>query len=179
MSDEAKVQQAEGTAAAEAKYPDPRSLERVLLFHRDHARIRLLRFLAELEREDYIRPLECLAGESIRDRMVHIVDAEGFWMSVLQNRVHDGLRPADYPDVDALVPRSHEATDRTLNLLHTADADWFIRQSLFSLPGRSAPVPLIPSMVVLHVLTHEFHHKGQICAAARSIGYEPPDLDLI
>jgi hypothetical protein len=36
----------------------------------------------------------------------------------------------------------------------------------------------VPSLVVLHVLTHEFHHKGQICTAAPAMGYAPQDLDL-
>ena len=152
----------------------------MLLFHRDHARGRLLKFLAEMKREDFTRPLDCLAGGSIRDRLVHMVDTEGFWMSALQNRVHDSLPAVQFQTVDDLVPLYREATDRTLNILHTADTAWFSRPSVFSLPGRGTPVPLIPSLVCIHVLTHEFHHKGQICTwRGAEHGYEPPDLDFI
>jgi uncharacterized damage-inducible protein DinB len=160
-------------------YPDPRGLESVFLYHRDHARKKLFEFLAGFERDDFTRPLDCLGEGSIRDRAVHMMDTERFWTSVLQNRVSTPLRTEDFPDANSLVASSHEATDRTLNILHTADAGWFNRPDLFSLPGRGAPLTLVPSMVILHVLTHEFHHKGQICAAARAMGYEVPDLDLI
>ncbi|RZK68975.1 MAG: hypothetical protein EOO92_22520, partial [Pedobacter sp.] len=30
-----------------------------------------------------------------------------------------------------------------------------------------------------HVITHEFHHKGQIMSMMRLIGYIPPDADII
>jgi len=31
---------------------------------------------------------------------------------------------------------------------------------------------------VLHVITHAFHHKGQIVAMLRILGYPAPDTDL-
>ena len=167
-------------ATSEAgQYPDPRSLEAVMRHRRDHGQKHLLRFLSTISREDFIRPLECLTGGSIRDRLVHMVDAEGFWMSVLQQRVHDPLSPAGFSDLDSIIPIMQEASDRTLNVLHTVDADWFVRQSLFAHPHRKEPLRLVPSLVVLHILTHEYHHKGQICLAARALGYTPPDLDFI
>jgi uncharacterized damage-inducible protein DinB len=30
-----------------------------------------------------------------------------------------------------------------------------------------------------HVITHEFHHKGQIMSMGRMLGYSPPDADVI
>jgi len=30
-----------------------------------------------------------------------------------------------------------------------------------------------------HVMTHEFHHKGQIMTMGRMLGYTPPDADVI
>jgi len=35
-----------------------------------------------------------------------------------------------------------------------------------------------PLAVFTHVLTHEFHHKGQIMAMCRLLGYPPPDTDV-
>ncbi len=31
----------------------------------------------------------------------------------------------------------------------------------------------------LHVITHDTHHRAQAQAAARQLGYEPPELDLM
>lgn len=33
--------------------------------------------------------------------------------------------------------------------------------------------------MVTHTMTHEFHHKGQIVAMGRSLGYTPVDTDIL
>jgi uncharacterized damage-inducible protein DinB len=35
-----------------------------------------------------------------------------------------------------------------------------------------------PAFIIHHVLTHAFHHKGQIVAMCRVLGYPAPDTDL-
>jgi uncharacterized damage-inducible protein DinB len=36
-----------------------------------------------------------------------------------------------------------------------------------------------PALVLHHVLTHAFHHKGQIVSMCRRLGYPVSDTDLI
>jgi uncharacterized damage-inducible protein DinB len=33
--------------------------------------------------------------------------------------------------------------------------------------------------IFTHVITHEFHHKGQILSLSRHLGYTPVDTDII
>lgn len=35
-----------------------------------------------------------------------------------------------------------------------------------------------PAFILLHVITHAFHHKGQVVAMLRILGYPAPDTDL-
>jgi uncharacterized damage-inducible protein DinB len=35
-----------------------------------------------------------------------------------------------------------------------------------------------PLQIFTHVLTHEFHHKGQIMSMCRLLGHQPPDTDV-
>jgi uncharacterized damage-inducible protein DinB len=35
-----------------------------------------------------------------------------------------------------------------------------------------------PAFILLHVVTHTFHHKGQAVAMLRTLGYPAPDTDL-
>ena len=35
-----------------------------------------------------------------------------------------------------------------------------------------------PAFILLHVITHGFHHKGQIVAMLRLLGYPAPDTDM-
>jgi len=38
----------------------------------------------------------------------------------------------------------------------------------------SKPYRTTPLFLISHVVTHEFHHKGQIVSMARHLGYNPP-----
>jgi uncharacterized damage-inducible protein DinB len=35
-----------------------------------------------------------------------------------------------------------------------------------------------PALILHHLLTHAFHHKGQIVAMCRTLGHPAPDTDL-
>jgi len=35
-----------------------------------------------------------------------------------------------------------------------------------------------PAFILLHVITHTFHHKGQTVAMLRTLGHPAPDTDL-
>jgi uncharacterized damage-inducible protein DinB len=36
-----------------------------------------------------------------------------------------------------------------------------------------------PLQLFTHVITHEFHHKGQILSRCRQLGYVPVDTDIL
>jgi len=40
-------------------------------------------------------------------------------------------------------------------------------------------ISITPSKLLMHTITHEFHHKGQIVAMARQMGYESPNTDVL
>ncbi len=35
-----------------------------------------------------------------------------------------------------------------------------------------------PAFILLHIITHAFHHKGQVVAMLRILGHPAPDTDL-
>ena len=40
-------------------------------------------------------------------------------------------------------------------------------------------VTATPAALFTHVITHEFHHKGQIASMSRHLGYLPPDTAVL
>jgi uncharacterized damage-inducible protein DinB len=52
---------------------------------------------------------------------------------------------------------------------------------LRKIPWREAPetVTFTPGKLLMHTITHEFHHKGQIVAMVRQMGYVPPNTDVL
>jgi uncharacterized damage-inducible protein DinB len=45
--------------------------------------------------------------------------------------------------------------------------------------SRNRQVSTTPLQLFTHVITHEFHHKGQIMSMCRLLGHTPPDTDVI
>ena len=163
----------------QSAYPTARAMAAIFDQHRSSVRKRLLEFLGTISREDFVRPVPEAAGKSIRDILVHSVSASGFWISLLQNRGHDRLDPASYPNIEAVLPVIEEVSDRVHHVLTNAEEAWFVRKAVFSLPSSKTMEELVPAWVAVHMLTHEYHHKGQIVTIARMMGYEPPETDFL
>ncbi|MDI3318057.1 MAG: DinB family protein [Bacillota bacterium] len=127
--------------------------------------------------ELYRRPLELLAGESVRDRHVHIAEGYVVWLE----RV--GLQERSFAD-----PAPGEVPDARRARALFAEVDRLVERFLARFEGElDRPLPrrwkgeeleLTPRWLLAHPITHEFHHKGQIVLAARLLGHPVADSDL-
>ncbi|MBE3590742.1 MAG: DinB family protein [Firmicutes bacterium] len=117
-------------------------------------------------------------GGSMRNLHVHAADCYMYWLEYVGlEQPRRDLRFEDYPDpasvreafaeVDALVERflGHFA-DRIDEPLHRV------------LSWRPQGLTVTPRWLLLHPITHEFHHKGQLVVIGRQLGHIPPETDL-
>lgn len=115
-------------------------------------------------------------GGSIRNLLVHIVNTYEFWIAkhALQKNIifseYDSKRNIDdvvvvFDTVDSLM---NEFIDVYNNL--ETDID-------FEINGEINIVK--PLKLFTHVITHEYHHKGQILSLSRHMGYTPVDTDIM
>ena len=137
----------------------------------------LLDHLSSIPATDYGKVLPAVGFPTLREQVIHIFNCEGFWIQTLQGLSYVDRSPAQCPAVsDArlfeqeVVQQTHTylsgLTDRQLNSdteLNFSDGDIAIRT---------------PALILHHVLTHAFHHKGQIVAMCRALGHPAPDTDL-
>ena len=137
----------------------------------------LLDHLSSIPATDYGKVLPAVGFPTLRERVIHIFNCEGFWIQTLQGLSYVDRSPAQCPAAsDArlfqqeVVQQTHTylsgLTDRQLNSdteLNFSDGDIAIRT---------------PALILHHVLTHTFHHKGQIVAMCRALGHPAPDTDL-
>jgi uncharacterized damage-inducible protein DinB len=143
-----------------------------------HASLDLvLDHLSTMPANDYAREVSGFGFRTLREQAMHIFNCEGFWVHTLQGLRYAGRTLEDCPgvaDVRLLqkeVSQSTQAylsalTNQQLNAdteLHFSDGDVAVRT---------------PALVLHHVLTHAFHHKGQIVAMCRVLGQPAPDTDL-
>jgi uncharacterized damage-inducible protein DinB len=138
----------------------------------------LLDHLTTLPAADYEKTVSGFGFPTLRDQVIHIFNCEGSWIHILQGHSYFDRTAAECPAVaDAKLmqeeirnqTRSYLSglTNEQLNAdteLHFSDGDVAVRT---------------PSLVLHHLLTHAFHHKGQIVAMCRALGHPGPDTDMI
>ena len=155
------------------------TLDGVCKFHGwTHASLALLLdHLSAISPANYARALPAFGFPTLQEQVIHIFNCESFWIQTLQGFPHVDRNPAECATVvDARLlqqevsRKTHaylsELTDQKLNTakkLQFSDGDIAVRT---------------PALIFHHVLTHAFHHKGQIVAMCRALGHPAPDTDL-
>jgi uncharacterized damage-inducible protein DinB len=143
-----------------------------------HASLDLvLDHLSTIPANEYVKEVSGFGFRTLREQAIHIFDCEGFWVHTLQGLRYANRTLDKFPVVaDARVLQKEVSqvtyaylstlSNQQLNAdteLHFSDGDVAVRT---------------PALVLHHVLTHAFHHKGQIVAMCRALGHPAPDTDL-
>ena len=138
---------------------------------------RTLDHLATLPAADYTRDVPGFGSPNIRAQVVHNINCEAFWIHVLQGLPYTDEEPAHFPTVADARAFKNRVTAQTLSYLSTlTDQQLNIPTTLRFPDGDTAT--RTPALILHHMLTHAFHHKGQIVAMCRILGHPAPDTDL-
>ena len=114
---------------------------------------------------------------SVRDLLVHLMDTEDFWIgSVVLAQKQRKFTPEKYKDAGTLRADWDKVRERTRKLFATLPAE-LLRQTR-TVPGEAAETFEVEK-ILWHFLTHETHHRGQVCMLMRENGFEPPVVDLL
>jgi uncharacterized damage-inducible protein DinB len=143
------------------------------------ARPGMLANLEKLSAEEFTREMPVIGLGSIRNALVHIPSSEYFWVRrVLQGDKGASLRPyEDYATVGEVRSKWLEVAAETKRFLRELTPAQLLEAKTYRFPDGEAT--LRTDYVIHHILTHEFHHKGQLMMALRILGYEPQETDLI
>lgn len=114
---------------------------------------------------------------TLREQVIHIFNCEAFWIHVLRGLPYFDRRPEECPAVADARAFQQEVVGQTHAYLsdltdHQLNADMELRFQDGDVAVRT------PALVLHHLLTHAFHHKGQIVAMCRLLGHPAPDTDL-
>ncbi|EQB63348.1 MAG: DinB family protein [candidate division Zixibacteria bacterium RBG-1] len=139
-------------------------------------RERLLRFLKTV-------PFEKLTAESnlgyssARNMLAHIQETEDWWVKgVLKNEPYQDYNFSDFNSIEDFRKTWETLQKQTLDYVE-ANQNILKDRVTRNLKGKTYEFQI--QKVLMHVLTHEFHHRGQICLLLRQPGFTPPDVDLI
>lgn len=113
---------------------------------------------------------------TIQLQLHHLIGAERYWIGVLQGRLDVDDDAPDYPSIETLEQYRQKVASATVAHLQSLNADDLSTpRSLVTWGNRVQE--LVPARVVLRVLTHIYHHIGQITAMCRLLGRPCNGLD--
>ena len=120
-----------------------------------------------------------LGNRSLASLLTHVANNYLYWMDqvALEEKPSYFQEASIQHMVDAR--RQFAAVDRNVYrfLEHYTSLEDLPR--MMQVPHLNTHGHFSPLDIFTHVTTHEFHHKGQLCAAGRQMGYTPPDTDII
>lgn len=106
--------------------------------------------------------------------LVHILDAEYGWRSVLQSQSSDEiLQPDNFANLAAL--RSRWEAERSAWVTYVSSLS---AESLDQNFGADPENQLSFWQTLLHVVTHGVHHRGEVAAILTGFGQSPGELDF-
>ncbi|HZQ68774.1 MAG TPA: DinB family protein [Terriglobales bacterium] len=137
----------------------------------------LLRHIATVPEELRRKQIAGFGHASIWKQFVHILTCEEGWVHDLQNQAFSGWHEEDCQTLEDLLVAKHrirEATKIYVGGLTEAQLNTTLSQRPVDWGGELRS----PAFILLHVITHAFHHKGQIVSMLRIVGHPAPDTDL-
>ncbi len=137
----------------------------------------LLQHVATVPDQLRLKPVSGFGHPSIWKQLVHILICEEGWVHDLQNKTFAGWHEEDcstMTDLLAAKERIRKATQIYLGNLTEEQLNTTLTERPVDWGGDLRS----PAFILMHVITHAFHHKGQVVAMLRIHGYPAPDTDL-
>lgn len=112
---------------------------------------------------------------SIRNLLVHIANTYEFWIAqVALSKEVAFANTEDYKNIQDVMHLFDNVDLFMGEFMDFADVTDQIAFELNSEQRSEEPIKLFS-----HVITHEYHHKGQILSLSRRLGYIPIDTDIM
>lgn len=148
----------------------------MLFDHNLACRESLLDTLEQMSTEEFVRNRGVGKG-SMRNILVHLMNTERGWISFLNSRESSDIEPESLDSIQSIREiwsKVHEETREFMDnlgedkLLHVKSVKWDNQTVSFTV-----------GKVLLHIVTHETHHRGVLAGLIRQQGMDSPSFDMI
>ena len=142
-----------------------------------YSRNTILDYIKTISEEDFLQEHSTFGRGSIRNLLVHICDTYSAWIGERAlNKIIDFKPFEDYKNLDVCI-LYFDVVNAYLSEFFKAYADNY--NAVIKINRNGQIINVSPINLFTHVITHEFHHKGQIMSLSRHLGYTPVDADII
>jgi uncharacterized damage-inducible protein DinB len=139
----------------------------------------LFHYCEGMLQEHFVFDHEPFGGRSIQYLFVHVANTYTFWLGHFTTiSVAPFTKSDEYKTVEKIRILFSSVDSMTETFLKQVDPclEEPIKNRISS---RDMEVAITPLQLFTHVITHEYHHKGQILSMSRQLGYTPIDTDII
>jgi len=133
--------------------------------------------LATIPVADYTREVPGFGSPNLRAQVIHCLNCEAFWIHVLQGLPFTDEDPARFPTISAARILEGQVSAETLGYLSGITEQQLNTPATLRFPDGDVATRT-PALILHHMLTHIFHHKGQMVAMCRQLEHPAPDTDL-
>lgn len=137
----------------------------------------VLNFIESVVGEGLTAPVPAYQNKNIHHLLLHNADCYLFWLPYMAlEQTVEWLNYGDYKtvaDIRKLFMRMDDMMDVFLKTFENS-----MDLPVDNTRARNDKLNATPLMIFTHVITHEFHHKGQVVAMCRQLGYPPPETDI-
>ncbi|MGO4770687.1 DinB family protein [Flavobacterium sp. W22_SRS_FK3] len=137
----------------------------------------LFEFCKTISPEDFVNENTSFGrGGSIRNLLVHIANTYEYWIANITFK--NNILYAEYENFKNIqdVIILFEAIDDFM-FKFISEMNYFKNEISYEIQNIKRSTK--PFRLFSHVITHEYHHKGQILSLSRHLGYTPVDTDIM
>ena len=137
----------------------------------------LLEYCKTLSGENFLIENSTFGRGSIRNLLVHIGNTYEFWIG--RESLKKSIKFTEYNSVKNAVEAEvfFSNVDSLIEEFINVYREKYMIDIETEIHGQV--VLASPLKLFSHVITHEFHHKGQILSLSRHLGYVPVDTDIM
>ena len=148
----------------------------ILLDHNRACRQPILDAVKSLTSEEFTKELGVGNG-SIRAILIHMINAEDYWISLLRGNDARKFNPKDFDKVDSIAKIWSEVEAVTKEFLENQTERTL--QVVRSVKWDDIMVYFMVAKALIHMATHKTHHRGLIIGLIRQLGYNPPNVNML
>ena len=137
----------------------------------------MLRFIDKEVVTQLKTPISEFNGSNVIYLLVHITNTYKYWGGNFAMKKDLSFTDENNVNDAAFIKKLfNEVDELMMEFLNNFDnSDIKVTNTLRS--GKTVDISILE--LFTHMITHEFHHKGQIMTMCRLLGYIPPDTDVI
>jgi uncharacterized damage-inducible protein DinB len=139
----------------------------------------VFKYCEKMNSSEFVKEIEAFGRGSIRNTLVHIANVYESWIGRFALQLSDPYtKPDEISDIQEMF-HHFKRIDSMVDIFLREYGGRLHHRIIGTLSWRSEEFDPTALELITHVITHEFHHKGQIMTMGRILGYSPPDTDII